>query len=211
MILVNETPLAAELGLGTVGADKPVAYVVVKATCTIPRRGVAALAQENLPVLFADEPYENPELRSVRLESDMVPVKPRADIVLVGKAHAVPRAATSVTASLRVGSRRMDVLVVGDRNWVRAAGAPTISKPQAFEAIDLVYERAYGGVDQANGETFEKNPLGRGYLARPRELAEEVLMLPNLEDIKKPIIAWNSRPDPVCFGFYPRFAEPRRS
>src|SRR5256885_51778 len=60
MILVNETPLAAELGLGTVGADKPVAYVVVKATCTIPRRGVAALAQENLPVLFADEPCETP-------------------------------------------------------------------------------------------------------------------------------------------------------
>ena len=46
------------------------------------------LAAEQVPIAYGDALYDENEGGGVRYESDLVPYKPRADVVLSGKAHA---------------------------------------------------------------------------------------------------------------------------
>ena len=83
------------------GKSSPSAWFMsflVKATFRMDHRGgPAAAAAKQLPVLKADVPYDPKAPQSLlRFESDLVPFKPRADIVLVGSAYA-PQAATAAT------------------------------------------------------------------------------------------------------------------
>ncbi len=210
MEIENSSSLAAELGLATLKDGNPIAYIVAKATCLIPPGGPALLAPDMLPVLYGDEGFEDEALSSVRMECDMVPTKLRTDIVLIGKAHAPGgNPATVVDTRLSVGKHSMTIRVVGDRKWRQGPGGISITSPKPFRTMDLVYERALGGVDQLGGQACKKNRLGRGFLAKllPESLAQAEL--PNLEDPRNPVVAWNSQPDPVCYGFYPRNAAPR--
>jgi hypothetical protein len=77
---------------------------------------------------------------SVRFESDLVPRKPCADVVVVGRAHAPERRpVTQVAAGIRVGNLRHAVAVVGDRVWeYQTLGPPTMSSPKPFTTMDLV-------------------------------------------------------------------------
>ncbi len=63
---------------------------LVKATFRMDARGVpATAAAKQQPILKADEPYDPKKPDGLlRFESDSMPFKPRADIVLVGSAYA---------------------------------------------------------------------------------------------------------------------------
>jgi len=64
----------------------------------------AKVASEQIPVAFGDEFYDEKRGDIVKFESDVAPFKPRADIVLVGKAHAPgERMVQAFDVSLRVG------------------------------------------------------------------------------------------------------------
>jgi hypothetical protein len=210
--IANNTPLEAEIGLGTMADDKPVMYLVVKASCTLPDRGTASLDQEMMPILFGDELFDDDDVSSIRFESDMVPVKPRADVVVMGKAYAPQgQPAPVVDVSIHVGTHSMTIRVVGDRQWKPASEGTVFTNPELFESMDLLYERAFGGADQLGGEVFTKNRMGRGFIAKPDSKTLEEAQLPNLEDANNMVRTWESRPDPVGFGFYPRNSEPRFS
>lgn len=66
--------------------------------------GTSQLAEDPEDIAEADEHWDDDTNRSLRVPSDLVPFKPRADVLLVGAAHApqgVP--ARSVVARLIVG------------------------------------------------------------------------------------------------------------
>ena len=75
-------------------------------------------AEEQLPLLISDEPFDKDDPSLVRLESDLVAFKPRADVIVVGHVH-VPgkRPVSQLDARLRVGNISKTVRVFGDRTW----------------------------------------------------------------------------------------------
>jgi len=130
--------------------------------------------------------------------SDFTPFKPRADILLVGAAHApggrlVPR----LDAALRVGEFKKVICAVGDRFWERRFLLwSRASVPAEFKSMPIVYQRSYGGPN------FKKNPLGLGY---------DKKRLPNIESPTHLIRRRGDRPPPAGFGPISPTWEPRRS
>ncbi|HVY47570.1 MAG TPA: DUF2169 domain-containing protein, partial [Minicystis sp.] len=68
-------------------APEPMLSVVVKATFSIASDGEAALAELQEP-LRLDEPMGEIDAAGLRYASDFAPRRPRADVTLVGHAHA---------------------------------------------------------------------------------------------------------------------------
>ena len=187
--------------------------LIVKSTFRIKPRAEASIASAQVPILSADENYSKDLTSSVRFESDMAPFKPKADIVLVGKAYA-PQAkpVRHLDVSLTVGRLKKTVRVFGDRNWrfpTRLGLVPLKSRPIPFVTMDLVYERAFGGVYDGPGFYCKENLVGTGYIGKKRKAAIHHKRLPNLEDPKHLIRSWRSKPKPVGFGFYGRGWYPR--
>ena len=68
--------------------DTPFDTVVVRTTLDLGKHRVLRLSQEQTPLAFKDEWLGELARSSVRSESDLAPAKRRADIVVIGSAHA---------------------------------------------------------------------------------------------------------------------------
>lgn len=187
---------------------KPKLTVIVKATFALGDR--PELTRKQLPI-FTGDIVKDKDPSSTRFESDLVPFKPCTDVVLVGRAYAPEgKPVTEMVAGLRVGQLRCGVAVIGDRKWqTQLLEKPTISYTQPFLTMDLVYERAFGGFDKPAGMYCKENHVGTGFIGKRSAERVEGLKLPNLEDPRNLINAWNSRPTPAGFGFYGRSWAPR--
>ncbi len=212
MEILNDTQFEVET-LPSMGPEgKTVLTIIVKGTFDIRPGEPAVVAPEQIPVAFGDEFYDEKRGGSVKFESDIAPFKPRADIVLVGHAHAPGGgSALALDVSLRVGQVRKTIRVFGDRRWVMSSRLlpEHSSKPQPFSSIPLVYERAFGGIDSEGGGFCPENIVGCGFFAKKSTKAIDGASLPNLEDPNKLIKSWKDHPKPVGFGFYGRAWMPR--
>jgi hypothetical protein len=214
MDILNDTPFAAVTMLCEDLAGKPRLTVILKGTFVMTGGAQATFAEKPLPIFEGDIPTSDDPAAPVRFETDMVPFKPRADVVLVGQAYA-PRGEpreTPLDVSLRVGSLEKTLRVFGDRTWSfpsKLSLAPEISKPKPFVTMDLTYERAFGGIDAAASLYCAENLIGRGFIGKKSRDCIQDKPLPNLEDPKNLIQAWDTRPKPVGFGFYGRGWMPR--
>jgi hypothetical protein len=121
--------------------------VVCKATFSL-APGEATLAQEQEDPSEDDNHWDDDAARSLYVSSDLVPWKPKVDILLVGKAFA-PRKepVESLVARLLVAGIDKKIEVYCDR--VIAADG-TIHEGSRFTSMPLVYERAAGGADTWN-------------------------------------------------------------
>jgi pSer/pThr/pTyr-binding forkhead associated (FHA) protein len=211
--VVNETPFDVATMPWENADGKCRLTIVLKATFTIATDGNVKIADEQLPVLFGDQHFDDDPLAPIRFESELVPFKPRADIVLVGQAYAPKgRPVTQLDVQLRVGNLRNTIRVFGDRHWEfpsRLAMIPRISKPQPFTKMELTYQRAFGGIDAASARYCAENLAGIGFVGELSPKSMHDKPLPNLEDPQDLIHTWNSRPKPVGFGFYGRGWMPR--
>jgi hypothetical protein len=209
--LNNETSFAtATLRWPDVDA-KPKLTIVVKATYTIPFEGEDPRPTPKQLPIFNNDIMTDAKSPSVRFESDLVPFKPCTDVVLVGHAYAPEgKAVSELLAGLRVGQLRYGVAVIGDRQWqTQLLDRPAISHTVPFRTMDLVYERAFGGFDKPAGTYCKENHVGTGFIGKRTAERVEGLRLPNLEDPRNRINAWNIRPRPAGFGFYGRGWSPR--
>lgn len=209
-ISLNFTPYAvAELaGLDFRGAE--FYAVVVKATFTWNGEGAPLLVPPQ-PIAEEDQWADpaKPGESSVVLESDLVPVKPRVDVILLGEIE-LPTAVEQIDVTLEVGQRiRKTLRVFGDRLYMPSPLvdlAPT--RPRPFSRMPIVWERSFGGMDPEHPETVERrNPHGVGLRRFARSL--EAKPAPNFEDPARPIGSYRDRPRPVGFGPIGRWWEPR--
>jgi hypothetical protein len=149
--------------------DRPGSYAltfVCKATFSL-APGELVLAPEQLPIYEADCPWSE-VVTSLYAASDVVPAKPRADVVLVGNAYAaggVP--VPSLVARLSVAEIDKAVEVSCDRTL--QPDGKVISGPP-FAEMPLLWERAAGGPGTLN-------PVGISQLRRD---AYGAVALPNL-------------------------------
>jgi hypothetical protein len=213
MEILNDTPFEVE-AIPCMGPEgKTVLTIIVKGTFDMVSGQPGKAASEQIPVAFGDEYYNESDGGSVKFESDVAPFKPRTDIVLVGRACA-PKGALvrALDVSLRVGQLRKTIRVYGDRKWQSLSRflPDSISEPQPFSTMDIVYERAFGGIDKEGGGFCEQNLIGCGFFEKKSAEALDGSPLPNLEDPNNRIRSWKDHPKPVGFGFYGRAWMPRR-
>jgi hypothetical protein len=234
MEIVNRTPFQVEALPFKGPGNQPVLTMIVKGTFEIRPGEPAALASEQIPVAFGDEVYS--ENGGVKFEADIAPFKPRADIVLVGHAHAPGgKAVTALDVTLRVGELSKTIRVIGDRHWETQKRKLSlwdnflcrffpvfVSDPKPFTVMELTYERAFGGIDKEGGDWCKENLVGVGFFAKRSTGALNGAPLPNrencpfgttfsLEDPERLIKSWSDHPKPVGFGFYGRAWMPRAS
>lgn len=118
--------------------------VVCKATFDL-RPQVSPLAAEQEPVTTADVPGAGGALA---LASDLVPMKKRPEVLVVGHAHAPGGVAVpSLTARVAVGEIDKAIQVTGDRFF--ALGGE-LGAPARFTRMPLSWDRAAGGPDTGN-------------------------------------------------------------
>lgn len=210
MQLINRTPLAVQLLPTQITSKRFVLLVLIKATLRLRANQNAVIAEAQLPLIFGDE-FNDPEKGgSVKFESDIAPFKPRADIALVGHAYAPGgKPVANMRAALRIGEIKKDVIVIGDRHWLNQGGLAVASKPKPFTRMPLIYERAFGGIDEDNGGVCQENPFGRGFTADKVKKVRDGLPLPNIEDVNRVISSWTDRPRPAGFGFWGKSWQPR--
>ena len=186
-------------------------YTILKATFTLD--GAPVVAEEQVPVTLAAEHRGNAESSSIVTPSDISLMKTGTDVLLVGHAYAPDgRPVSSMDVSVTVGDLHKTVRVIGDRYWRSLTGV-TMSAPEPFEMIPLIWERAYGGSDR-NGEQIHaeaRNPVGLGFRIDGGQNSLDGLLLPNLEDPQDLIAQWSDRPAPACFAPVAPHWEPRRS
>ena len=209
--LKNNTPFAATVVLlpDTAGIDT--LFTVVKGTFTVgPSIG---LADEQIPVSFADEHHGDPEASSVRAPSDLCLGKPGTDVVLIGSAWApAGRPTWSADVSLTAGPVTKTVRVFGDRVWDSGPAGSSVAPVAPFVRLPLIWERAYGGTDETDrGPVVEpRNPVGCGFRAPRSTRPVAGLPIPNLEDPAALITSPRDTPRPACFAPVASHWEPRR-
>ncbi len=163
--------------------------VVVKATFTL-APGKVTLAEEQDAANEEDGFWNDDPTRSIVAPSDKAPYKPRADVMLVGHAHAPNKAVVrSVVARLIVGDLDKAIEVFCDRAFRMHDGQ--LLEGQRFSKSRLSWERAAGGPET-------NNPIGMRFDAQPD--AYGMVPIPNLQP---PGLFVSKRSDvfvPVCFG-----------
>ncbi len=141
----NRLPASALVWQARPGAW--VVTVVCKATFHL-TSPTCQLASEHEPLFDDDQYVDGDSRKELFAPSDLVPVKPYVDILVVGHAYA-PRQqpTTSLTVRLAVGDVRKSFDVLGDGS-VGPGGA--MRGPAPFTKMPLRHERASGGPGTSN-------------------------------------------------------------
>ncbi len=163
---------------------------VAKATCQL-QPVQSPLAADQEPVNEDDNYWDDDDGRSLYAASDLAPVKPRADVVLVGSAYApAGQTVRSLFARLIVGEIDKSVEVCQDRSF---AADGKLVEGQRFARMSLAYERAGGGPDTSN-------PVGVRHDVRD---AYGRIKLPNLQPPGLSVVAPGTVIPPIGFGPIP--------
>lgn len=143
-----------------------------------PHTGVAELdfAPKQPELVYADE-YNNSNklFASTRVESDFVLYKPMLDVIINATAYApMGRKASYFPVAVSVGDYQKNLMVCGERHWIREALGWTLTEAASIDYLPLHYEYAFGGSGNNTpyGQTDEDtpqdiptlhNPIGRGF------------------------------------------------
>src|SRR5262245_3245486 len=148
MRVLTDNSVAVGWIVGKIQPPQWAATFIVKGTYHL-RRNESAAGAEEPELLVGDIHQDDDPARSLRYPSDFAAQKPRADLLLVGAAY--PPGGQPVRELLvrfSVGAFSKTLRVVGNRSLLRRFdGRHTVSEPEPFVTIPLVYERAYGGSD----------------------------------------------------------------
>ncbi len=216
MDLINATNMQAGYTMGMQPDGREFLVVVVKGTFTLPLDGSEPkLAEEQLPLIEADEFTGEPGLSAPIYEADYALRKARCDVVLNGSAYAPGgREVKKIPVGLRVGSMQKRFDVIGDRFWQGSNTGYSVTSPRPFSMMPVSYDRAFGGSDNCHPDkkkhsAYMPNPIGRGY---HRVLAEEIFdgtPLPNTQAVGEVVSRPSGNYRPMAFGPIGRGWEPR--
>jgi hypothetical protein len=225
----NLTPFGALAYTGIDVDDVEFHVVVMRVaydiTTTAQGSHTLELAQTPADLAMQDVYYGEPNVSSVKWESDLAPFKPRCDFVVVN-ANAIVKNAGKLAryyCAVQVGqganATRKELLVCGPRHWTRSV-LWNLSAPELTSEVPLRYEYAYGGHSQhsytkgmfeneakpAINEVYMYNPVGMGW-AHPDWLAAtgaKTLPCAQIEDPNEKITRFGQQYMPQGFGIIGR-------
>lgn len=199
MQVVNHTPYTCERAILFDRNGAETLIVVVKALYNF-AQGMTRLANEQAPIVAADEYFGEPGSSSLRLASELLPPKRSTDILVTGHAIAPKPGVRALEVGVRVGDVLTKAAVFGERR-----GFKEVDNPQPFEMIPLVWENAFGGVDKTPENEDDhrhdsRNPVGRGLIARKSRISPADILLPNIEHSNERLRSPGDTPPPAGFG-----------
>ena len=142
------------------------------------------------------EPNEEDPKSALRYASDFAVYKPRADLLLLGTAHAPDGLAVpSIDVAFRVESFVKPLRIVGERAWHQTEDGTIVSSPDAVTSMPITQiDHAFGGPN------YPRNPMGRGYQAANA---------PNVENPQRPVRGPDDAAEPSGFAPLSSAWEPR--
>lgn len=143
--------------------------VTIRGTFDVAADGATTPSKEQLDPVVAPEYRGEDGASSLLFDSDTEGEKVNIDVVVEGSAHApAGKAATLVNVALETPFFRKILSVLGDCVWTRnMAGIVVPGDPLPFSTKPVIYERAYGGFDDASNDPAQQrlcdeNPVGVG-------------------------------------------------
>jgi hypothetical protein len=187
--------------------------VVVKSTFSILPDGSTTPADKQPAVCSVPEYLGAPGESSLRLDTDLIRVKPATDVVVLGHAHAPHgRPVTHLAVTLKTIAFEKTLRVSGDRYWRKTRAGVSLTSPEPFVTIPIVYERAFGGRRRSDDpmvvDVIDRNPVGTGF-GDELETAGE-MRAPNVEYPSELVSSVTKRPRPAGFGPLSAHWMPRR-
>jgi hypothetical protein len=184
----------------------PALTLIVRGTFKIrPDAPAKAKAEADQKPPQGDEQHMDDLGRSLAYASDLVPVKPRGEVLVNAVCH-VPdgRPRPSHEVSIQVGPIQKSLHVTGVRIFVvDTFGRAQVGRTSPFVTMPLRWELAFGGM------SFAANPLGRGIEPVPDDNGTPVPYLPNIEYANSRMTDPKDRPLPAGLGPIAPSWEPR--
>ncbi|HEX2956695.1 MAG TPA: DUF2169 domain-containing protein [Chitinispirillaceae bacterium] len=204
--LKNNTPFKPGMALFPDKNGVDTFYAIMKATFTLDDNKIR-IAEEQVPPFPADEYWDKPGESSLRYASDMHLGKLSTDVILNGQAWAPNgKMVRQTDTAVVVADRQKIIRVYGDRWFVKGFTGLTMTAPEPFESVPIVFERAFGGthvIDEDKGKIKgeERNPIGIGFKGKQGASELERTPAPNLEDPAHPFKGVTNSNIPACYGF----------
>lgn len=134
--------------------------VCVKVTFSLVDGQTSVLATPQEPI-HGDIPWDDTPGAALYAPSDLVPTKPRIDILLSGHVHAPGgRPAPQLVARVAVDDFSKSLLVRGDQRWITASGGLHPGPVQPFVRMPLRHDRAGVRNDDPGSSAPESRALG---------------------------------------------------
>ncbi|MFO0612987.1 MAG: DUF2169 domain-containing protein [Polyangiaceae bacterium] len=201
MQIIHETPYLVHPLDCAVGPGSSAMSLVVKGTFKMKLDGAAEAVSEP-PEMRGDETYMDDLGRSLAYSSDLLPYKPRGEVIVNANCHPPEgRARPECDVAIQVGPIRKALRVTGDRRWSKGS-PPVATAPLAFQSMPIRWERAFGSL------TSPANPLGRGVDVGTVP-GDDGVYLPNVEYPGLRVTSPQDRPTPAGFGAIAQHWEPR--
>ncbi|GJH29936.1 DUF2169 domain-containing protein [Caballeronia novacaledonica] len=218
MELINQTGFEADWSLGFQRNGRELAIIVAKATFSLPSDENAAPelppAARQVPLTGPDEFTGTPGYSAVLHETDFAHFKSRCDVLFNGSAHGPhEQPEQSVVVGLKVGAMCKSLRVVGDRLWAGSRFHPRPDAPIPFVSKPISYDVAFGGMHEGSADgtkpyCLRANPVGRGYHPDPDAAWLRQTLLPNTEEVGRPVRSPSATYRPMSLGAIGRnFAE----
>jgi len=213
VILRNYTPFPPLLFDGRDVQGRDFGVLVLRGTFDIVPGAALRPNPKQEPIVLSDVWHGEPNASSVRMESDLAPFKPRADIFVNAVAHAPGgRALPSWPVRVRVGAVEKALRVTGPRAWVRQGHAWTLEEPEPAVEVPLRYELAFGGIYKSNwGDEHIclENPVGKGHVVGDVPGHVDRWPAPQIESFEDPVVEFGKVYRPEGFGVIARSWQPR--
>jgi hypothetical protein len=187
--------------------------IVFRGTFRLKGGGLLAdLAEDQRPLVMADEYHDDPQTSSLKFETDLVLYKKQTDIHVIGLAHAEKeRPVTGWVASISVGNFTKSLHIHGPCQWEYHHNSWQLTPPKSISQIPLRYEYAFGGcwIDvDGTEQVFQQNPVGRGYYPDINQLdTSSSYFAPQIDDGQFAALAYTSVPQGL--GPMSRWWDPR--
>lgn len=175
----------------------PALTLIVRGTFSLPTQGPAiARPKDEQQPLRGDEQHLDDLGRSLAYATDLVPMKPRGEVLVYATCHTPddqPRPSHDV--AIQVGPIQKTLRVTGPRVFVEGVmGRLAPGRTAPFTAMPIRWELAFGGM------SFLQNPLGRGMDPIPDDEGKPIPYLPCIEYPESPMTTPKDRPVPAGFG-----------
>jgi hypothetical protein len=215
MEILNYTPFVPLPFVNQDVAGDDFHVFVLKGTFDIVPGASLRPVREQQPLVMADEYYGDPQSSSVRVESDVIPLKRNGEILLEAVACAPQgQPAKSWTVGVEVGRISKQLRVTGPRRWYSSfTHGWRLTDPQPVDRVAVRFENAFGGRFRLGEreETFDQNPVGKGFVL-PQGLDRKAeYEAPQIEEVDRPVEAIGERYEPAGLGPIAKHWLPRRN
>lgn len=214
MTLRNYTPFAPLFFESRDQEGRQFGVLVLRGTFKIIPNAALKPDPDQKPIVEADVYHGEVGKSSVRMESDLAPFKPRADIHINAVACAPGgRPASSWLVDVQIGKLRKQLKVTGRRFWSHSMlSGWKLSSPELCAEVPLRYEHAYGGIfkHEEDEEVFEQNPVGVGFALAKKADRDAPILAPQIESPAEPITSLDQTPAPQGLGVIAKAWLPRR-